>query len=94
MTLNEFLDWMDEVRPSPWSHEQKALWVNDLESSLFSRILLAPAGLWKARTAAKNGGDPLLLGDEWRKLYAAYVGAMMDYTAGENAAYANSMAPV
>lgn len=92
MTLNEFLDWMDEVRPSPWSHEQKALWVNDLESSLFSRILLAPAGSWQTRTAAKNGDEPLLLGDEWRKLYAAYVGAMMDYTAGENAAYANSMA--
>lgn len=92
MTLKEFLDWMDDVRPSPWSHEQKALWVNDLESSLWSRMLLAPTGVWRTKTAAKDGDAPLLLPDGWRKLYAAYVGAMMDFTAGENAAYANSMA--
>ena len=92
MTLNEFLDWMDDVRPSPWSHEQKALWVNDLESSLWSQILLAPPGAWRVRTAARDGEKPLLLPESWRKLYAAYVGAMMDFAAGENAAYANSMA--
>ena len=92
MTLNEFLDWMDDVRPSPWSHEQKAVWVNDLESSLWSRMLLAPPGVWRTKTAAKDGDAPLLLPDGWRKLYAAYVGAMMDYAAGENAAYGNSMA--
>ena len=92
MTLNEFLDWMDVVRPSPWSHEQKALWVNDLESALWSQILLAPLGHWRAKNAAQDGESSLLLPDSWRKLYAAYVGAMMDFAVGENAAYANSMA--
>lgn len=92
MTLNEFLDWMDAVRPSPWSHEQKSVWVNDLESALWSQILLASPGQWRMKTAARDGDKPLLLPDVWRKLYGAYVGAMMDFAAGENAAYANSMA--
>lgn len=91
MTLNKFLDWLDTVRPSPWSHEQKTVWVNDLEAALWSQIFLGDPALWQDRTAAGDGERPLLLAASWRRLYAAYVEAMMDFAAGEFGQYANSM---
>lgn len=91
MKLNEFLDWLESVRPSAYTEEQKTVWVNDLEASLWTEVFLQPMSLWKARSAGQ-GEAPLLLDESWRSLYAWYVWAMMDFASGEHAQYANAMA--
>ena len=91
MTANELFDWMEGMNPSPYTTEQKLLWLNDLESTLWTEVLLQPAGLWKGRTAAE-GDMPLLLPESRRMLYAMYLWAMMDFARGEHGSYANSMA--
>lgn len=91
MTANELFAWMEGMNPSPYTTEQKLLWLNDLEATLWTEVFLQPAGLWRGRTAAE-GDMPLLLPESRRMLYAMYLWAMMDFARGEYGAYANSMA--
>lgn len=90
MTLNGLLEWVDTVRPNPFTPGQKTAWINDLEASLWHEIFLRPLGSWKPKRA-EDGAVPLLLPDGWNRLYAAYLTAMMEFALGEFSHYENSM---
>lgn len=92
MTLNGILEWVDTVRPNPFTRGQKTAWINDLEASLWHEIFLRPMGGWKPKNAEEDGAMPLLLPDGWRRLYEAYLAAMMEFALGEFFHYENSMA--
>lgn len=91
MTLDELLDGVDTLRPNAWTRAQKCTWVSDLEAQLWTEVLLQSHGLWSARSPETDGARPLLLPDTWRRLYTAYLMAMIDLANGEYDAYAGSM---
>lgn len=91
MTANELFAWMEVMNPSPYTSEQKTLWLNDLEASLWTEVFLQPVGLWRPRKGSE-GDRPLLLPESRRMLYAMYLWAMMDFARGEHGSYASSMA--
>lgn len=91
MTMDELMDWMDTMRPSAYTSAQKTAWVNDLEASLWKDIFLQGLGLWRPHRAGQDGGQPLLLPDSWRRVYTAYLGAMIDFANGEYTQYENAM---
>lgn len=92
MTLNGILEWVDTMRPNPFSPGQKTAWVNDLEASLWHEIFLRPMGQWRMKDPEEDGGASLLLPDGWRRLYEAYLLAMMEFSVGEFGHYESSMA--
>lgn len=91
MTARELFDWMEGMDPSPYTEEQKLLWLNDLEAALWTEVFLQPAGLWRPRTGEELD-RPLLLPEGRRMLCAAYLRAMTDFARGERGQYADSMA--
>ena len=91
MTLNGMLEWVDTMRPNPFTKSQKTAWVNDLEAGLWQNILLQSMSLWRPKSA-EDGAASLLLPAAWRRLYTAYLTAMMDFALGEFSHYENSMA--
>lgn len=91
MTLEQLLEWTDAVRPSPWTNIQKTAWISDLEAQLWTEILLRPLGGFAPYRWGRDGGRRLLLPDGWRRVYTAYLGAMIDFANGEFTQYENSM---
>ncbi len=91
MTLGQLLDWVDIARPSAYTREQKTAWVSDLEAVLWTQIFLQPMSLWRPYDPEEDGGARLLLPGGWRRVYTAYLGAMIDFANGEYSQYENSM---
>jgi hypothetical protein len=91
MTLEALMDWMDALRPCAYTNAQKTAWVNDLEAGLWTEIFLQEPGQWRPRRAERDGAQPLLLPESWRRVYTAYLGAMIDFANGEYTQYENSM---
>lgn len=90
MTLGKLLDWMDTTCPSAYGPEQKIAWVSDLEMVLWTEIFLQPVSLWRPYTE-EDSQTRLLLPEGWRRIYTAYLGAMIDLANGEYNKYENSM---
>ncbi len=91
MTLGKLLNWMDAACPSAYTQEQKAAWVSDLEAVIWTQIFLQPMGLWRPYTPEEDGRTRLLLPEGWRRIYTAWLGAMIDFANGEYNRYENSM---
>lgn len=91
MTLRELLDHMDTTRPSAYTPAQKTAWVSDLEAVIWTQILLQPMSLWHAYDADADADTRLLLPDGWRRVYTAWLDAMIDLANGEYNRYQNSM---
>ena len=91
MKLGQLLDWMDAAHPNAYTPEQKTAWVNDLEAILWTQICLQPMSLLRPYIPEEDGRTRLLLPDGWRRVYTAYLGAMIDFANGEYTQYENDM---
>ncbi len=88
MTAEELIRQFDETKPNGFTRAQKLRWLGDMEAQLWTETLLQSAG---DREAAMENGRRLLLPERERRLYEAWLGAMIDLANGEYAKYAASM---
>lgn len=88
MTVGEVIRQTDQLKPNAFSLGQKAQWLADVEGQIWTEVLLQSAGDWDG---VMHSGRRLLLPGLWRRLYDAYLAAMIDLGNGEYTKYANSM---
>ena len=88
MTVGEVIRQTDQLMPNAFSLGQKARWLGDVDGQIWTGVLLQSAGDWDG---AMHSGRRLLLPGLWRRLYDAYLAAMIDLGNGEYSRYANSM---
>lgn len=88
MTLGEVIRQTDQLKPNAYSLGQKARWLGDVEAQIWTGVLLQSAGDWDGEMYSERR---LLLPGMWRRLYDAYLAAMIDLSNGEYTKYANSM---
>jgi hypothetical protein len=91
MSVEELMEWMDTLRPSAYSDGHKTAWLNDLEAIVWTQVFLQPAGLWQPHGLSTDGQQRLLLPVSWRRVYTAYLEAMIDFANGEYTQYENAM---
>lgn len=92
MTAKNLFELMEALRPSPYTDGHKLLWLNDLESKLWTELLCQPGALWRNRTEEELAYKPLLLPDSAQNLYVSWLWAMAEFAAGEHTLYQNTMA--
>lgn len=91
MKLGEILDFVDGIKPNPYTEEQKVLWINACEGMVQTRVfLMAPAEI-VTYSWPKDKETILLVDPPHDKLYLSYLYAMIDFANGEYAKYQNSM---
>lgn len=88
MTVGEVIRQTDQIKPNAFCLGQKARWLGDVESQIWTEVLLQSAGDWDGGMYSSRR---LLLPGPWRRLYDAYLAAMIDLGNGEYTKYANGM---
>lgn len=88
LTAEEMIRRTDELKPNAFTQGQKAAWLGELDSRLWSQVLLQCPG---DRDGAMNGGRQLLLPESWQGLYGAWLEAKIDLANGEYGPYAAAM---
>lgn len=89
MTVEEMIRRVDELKPNAFTLGQKGAWLSEMESQLWTELLLQPAGDWEGLIHAQR---PLLLPEAWQRLYESYLGARIDLANSEYSKYGNAMA--
>lgn len=88
-SINEVIERVDRLVQNPWSEEEKARWLLELEGRLWRE---AGQGRGEPPPAAwpQDGDMPLLVPAPYDGLYDLHLQAMMDYYAQEYDHYAVS----
>ncbi len=88
MTVEQMIRQVDEIKPNAFTLGQKARWLGDMEGQVWTELLRQSGGDWDG---GMHGGRRLLLPESERRLYEAWLGAMIDLANGEYTKYAASM---
>lgn len=91
MKLKEILEFVDGIKPNPYSEEQKTKWVNDCEGMVQTQVLLLASVEIVSYRWPEDGEVELLVLPPHDKLYISYLCAMIDFANGEYGKYQNSM---
>lgn len=90
MTVQELIDYVDEIRPNSYGNKTKTVWINEIEGAVQTEIM----GIYPADITHYDAEDDLdtdlLVGAPHAKLYAWYLVAMMDLVSMGGEAYENS----
>ena len=84
MTKDNVIECADRLRPNIVKSEDKYHWIDVVENLILCHMTQHGEFIREASQ------DSLLLGDEYRDMYAYYVIAMIDLTNGDIAMYNNS----
>lgn len=87
-SINEIIERVDAVKPSPYGDEAKARWLEELDGKIAVEVLGTEAPVY----GPERWDDPLLVAPPYDNLYELYVSAMIDYHNQEIDRYNNSMA--
>lgn len=91
MTVQEAIDFVDEVKPNSFTDENKTKWLSDCEGKVQTQVfLLAPVDV-KIYTWPEAKDYELLVAPPYDKLYLSYLEAQIDYHNGEYGKYQNTM---
>lgn len=88
MTVEQMIRQVDEIKPNAYTMGQKARWLGDMEGQIWTEILRQSGGDWDG---GMQGSRRLLLPGTERRLYEAWLGAMIDLANGEYTKYAAGM---
>ncbi len=88
MTVEQMIRQMDEIKPNAFTMGQKARWLGDMEGQIWTEILRQSGGDWDS---GMQGGRRLLLPGKERRMYEAWLSAMIDLANGEYTKYAAGM---
>ena len=86
MTVQQCIEFVDEIRPNAFSVEAKMAWLSQVEGKIASEIfLMAPAELWQFqyKTALEDGDKELLVDPPYDDIYVAFLTAKVDSKNGE-----------
>lgn len=90
-TIQNVIDFVDEIKPNAFSNEVKTRWLNECEGLVQTEVFLfAPKEILVYRYE-QHKNTPLLVDPPHDKLYWTYLAAMVDFANGEYNKYQNSM---
>ena len=89
MKLYEAVKRADELRPNPFSAEDKIQWLSELDSKIATEVLKITD--FKGYTMDDFGETELLVGLPYTDLYLFYMCAMIDFFSRDYTEYNNSM---
>ncbi len=91
MKVKEALEFVDGIKPHPYTPEQLTRWLNNCEGMVQSQVFLwAPAELIQYAWPEDEETE-LLVSPPHDKLYPSYLCATIDFANGEYGKYENSM---
>lgn len=90
MTINEAIQRADGLRPNAYTEDDKAVWANQVESSVQRDVMKLPAESRKYFKYPEDGDKELTLTGEWEELYVLFIVSMFDYWSQDTAKYNNS----
>lgn len=93
MTLKECIDFVEGIKPSAFTNEQKTRWINEIEGRVQTEVFLwDPTTNHTTYTYDDNKNTELFVKPPYEKIYYEYLSAMIDYANGEYDKYQNTMA--
>lgn len=91
MRVKDVLEYIDEIKPHPYSEKILTRWLSDCEGMVQTQVmLLAPVEQF-TYSYPEDEETVLLVNPPFDKLYPSYLSAMIDYANGEYNKYANTM---
>lgn len=91
MTVEEAIEYVDNVKPNAFSQEVKTKWLSDCEGRIQSDVFLQAPVEFINYKWPENKDWELLVSHPHDKLYLTYLEAMVDYSNGEYSKYQNTM---
>jgi len=89
MKLYEAVKRADELRPNPFSAEDKIQWLSELDSKIATEVLKKTD--FKGYTMDDFGEAELLINHSYTDVYLFYLCAMIDFFSRDYAEYNNSI---
>ena len=89
MTVEEVIEYTDEVKPNGYSDEIKLRWINEAEGFVQTEIIETEISGIKKYTDT-DMSKKLIVPEPYSCLYALYIIAMIDFMNGDFDKYENS----
>ena len=89
MTVAKAIERSDELRPNPFSEEEKIRWLSELDGKIAREIFEDKA--FSGYDSAYDSEKELLLEEAYGDIYLFYLTAMIDFFSRDYTEYNNSM---
>lgn len=92
MTLQEVIDFVDDIKPNAFSTKVKVRWLEELDSHIAAEVLVMnPIDLENVKYSEDDLSMELLVKKPYDDIYPMWLGAKIDFANGEYEKYQNSM---
>lgn len=88
MTVSKATERADNLRPNPFTQEEKVKWLSEIEGKIFKEFL---SDDFSPIDYSKDEERELILEEEYQDVYLFYLVAMIDFFSRDYADYNNSM---